>query len=357
MKPEYFAGTADDLHPDLLRIWRQLLASEDLSIDDDFFDRGGDSLLATELMLELRQLTGKTIPETLLFEASTVRTLAERLTQEEPPLLKLAVRIGAPAGDETPLIFFHGDWDTGGFYVEHLARKLGPEVPLIAVAPHGMGEEPIPLSIQAMAADRLAAVLESQPQGPYRLGGHCVGAIVALETARLLLARGHRIEIVVMIDPPLVVDGEFARMRQQSASESGSPDRSEMEAVSDDAPSIPDIVASPYSTPGVSERYGNCLSIYRPAPLPVPLALFMSVFDGTPWRGLSDQSELFEVSGDHFDWVTKRADALADRLRSSLHRNRRDAAPGGWPRLVLRFAITTTHVMNWFRPHGAIRND
>ena len=51
--------------PRLLRIWSRLLETSDLSIDDDFFDKGGNSLLATELMLELRKLTGKALPDSL----------------------------------------------------------------------------------------------------------------------------------------------------------------------------------------------------------------------------------------------------------------------------------------------------
>ena len=162
------------------------LEASDLSIDDDFFDKGGNSLLATELMLELRQLTGKALPDSLLFESSTVRALAQRLSEKETPRAKAAVRVGAASDGAKPLLFFHGDWSWGGFYVEHLARKLGSEISLIAVAPHGPGGEPIPPSIEEMAADRLPAILEAQPTGPYRVAGHCVGGIVAFETARLL---------------------------------------------------------------------------------------------------------------------------------------------------------------------------
>ena len=63
-------------------------------------------------------------------------------------------------------------------------------------------DEPIPRSIEAMAADRLPLVQEAQPQGPYRLAGHCNGALLAFETARLLVADGHSVEWVAMIDPP-----------------------------------------------------------------------------------------------------------------------------------------------------------
>ena len=71
------------MRSEILRICIRLLEAPDLTIDDDFFDKGGDSPLATELMLELRQLTGKPLPDSLLFESSTVRALAERLGEKE----------------------------------------------------------------------------------------------------------------------------------------------------------------------------------------------------------------------------------------------------------------------------------
>src|SRR5271156_1004150 len=202
MTTESAVDGLDLLRAEILHIWSRLLESTDLTVDDDFFDKGGDSLVATELMLELRQLTGKALPDSLLFESSTVRSLAQRLSEKETPRPKAAVRVGAASDDAKPLLFFHGDWTRGGFYVEHLARKLGSEISLIAVAPHGSGGEPIPPSIEEMAADRLPVILEAQPTGPYRLAGHCVGGIVALETARLLMKLNHQVETVVMIDSP-----------------------------------------------------------------------------------------------------------------------------------------------------------
>src|SRR5277367_5860799 len=151
MTGEAFGDRVHLLRSEILRICSRLLESTDLSIDDDFFDKGGDSLLATELMVELRKLTGKALPDSLLFESSTVRSLAQRLSEKEPPRAKAAVRVGAASDVAKPLLFFHGDWTWGGFYVEHLARKLAPEFSVIAVAPHGPGGEPIPPSIEAMA--------------------------------------------------------------------------------------------------------------------------------------------------------------------------------------------------------------
>lgn len=70
----------DAWHAQLLGLWKKYLKTDDVSIDDDFFEKGGDSLLALDLQLELQRLTGQELPESILFEASTVRALAKRLS-------------------------------------------------------------------------------------------------------------------------------------------------------------------------------------------------------------------------------------------------------------------------------------
>jgi acyl carrier protein len=70
----------DSLYAPLLQLWRKFLKTEDISIDDDLFEKGGDSLMAIDLWLELQRLTGRQLPDSILFEASTVRALAKRLS-------------------------------------------------------------------------------------------------------------------------------------------------------------------------------------------------------------------------------------------------------------------------------------
>ena len=315
MTSESFVDAPDQLRSEILRICIRLLESPDLTIEDDFFDMGGNSLLATELMLELRQLTGKALPDSLLFESSTVRALAERLGEKEAPQPKPVVRVGAASEGATPLVFFHGDWTRGGFYVEHLARKLGPEVSLIAVAPHGPGGEPIPASIEEMAADRLPAILAAQPTGPYRLAGHCVGGIVALETARLLTKLNHRVE-VAMIDSPRVVGGQV--LRTQGADGRGNA------GADDDPVAAPDDIPVRPATPEFDwgfEAYESRLAAYSPTPLPVRLLVLASEYDGRDWIRLSDDADLLELPGRHFDLVTTRINDLARSLTSWLAGN------------------------------------
>jgi oxalate---CoA ligase len=343
MTAEIVGAGVERLSSEILRICGRLLETSDLTIDDDFFDKGGDSLLATELMLELRKLTWKALPDSLLFESATVKALAQRLSDKETPRPKAAVRIGASDGAE-PILFFHGDWTTGGFYLEHLARKLGPEVSLIAVAPHGIGDEPIPPSIEDMAADRLPAILDAQPKGPYRLAGHCVGGIVALETARLLVARNHQVEAVVIVDSPLMIAGHISTASREAVSGGGDAGSHGLVAASDDVPTIPDNFEDSVE---IWERYGECLARYSPAPLSVPRLIFAAEFDGRPWSRLSENAELFESRGGHFDWVTGGIDVLSGKLRSWLRTKRENTSVDG----VRESRLATKTIGNQARPN------
>jgi oxalate---CoA ligase len=68
------------LHAELLQIWKKLLKVETLSIDDDFFEMGGNSLLSMDLHFEIERLTGEALPESFLSESSTIRALAHALS-------------------------------------------------------------------------------------------------------------------------------------------------------------------------------------------------------------------------------------------------------------------------------------
>jgi surfactin synthase thioesterase subunit/acyl carrier protein len=291
------------LRAELLEIWKTLLDSNVLTIDDDFFEKGGDSLLATEMVLEIERRLGISIPDSLLFEASTIRRLTEILSRTPEVQRKVVYRVSGTTG-QCPLLFFHGDWGNGGFYLKDFARSLGPEQPLVAVAPHGIKGERVPRSLEDMAAQRLQQILDFQPRGPFYLGGHCVGGMVALETARLLVASGHDVHMVAMIDPIWTGAGQPWPTLERQA-----------HAINVEEPNL-------IETPEISQQYQEAMEAYVPVPLPVPVPIlvFSSTFDGRPWHQVSPNFTLFELPGGHFDLVTVRSGIFAAHLRDQLKR-------------------------------------
>jgi len=70
-----------DLDETVLRLWRESLGVVDAGPDDDFFELGGDSLVATRLVARLREVLGVAVPLLLVFDNPTVSELVIELEQ------------------------------------------------------------------------------------------------------------------------------------------------------------------------------------------------------------------------------------------------------------------------------------
>jgi hypothetical protein len=62
-------------------------------------------------------------------------------------------------------------------------------------------------SLREMAAHHLTALRGQCPRGPYFIGGYCIGATVAIEMARQLIAEGEQVLHLFLVDPPLLGGG------------------------------------------------------------------------------------------------------------------------------------------------------
>jgi acyl transferase domain-containing protein len=65
----------------LQAIWVQLLGIEGVRVDDDFFDLGGTSLLAAQLIARIREVYGVRLPMRSVFDTPTVREMAAKITE------------------------------------------------------------------------------------------------------------------------------------------------------------------------------------------------------------------------------------------------------------------------------------
>ena len=73
---------ADELEEKLVAIWRGVLSLDAVGVQDDFFDLGGHSLQAVRLVSAVSGITGQKLSLRTLYEARTIRRLAERLRRE-----------------------------------------------------------------------------------------------------------------------------------------------------------------------------------------------------------------------------------------------------------------------------------
>src|SRR5437764_876494 len=170
----------------LAEIWSELLEQGDIGPEDDFFELGGDSLLAVWLMEEIAERTGWHLPLSLLLEGATIRHLARAVdAQGAQPGMWRGINVH---GTRCPLFWIHGwaellsmrsyfDADQPVFQIQDpLARRWQVKPPL------------------ELSARRYVEELRRiQREGPYQLIGYSFGGVIAYEMARQLLASGERV--------------------------------------------------------------------------------------------------------------------------------------------------------------------
>lgn len=194
------ASTA--LEQALQDLWGQVLGATRVGLDDDFFDLGGHSLLAAKMVNALERSTGYRVPLATLFDASTVRTFARALVNQSSPNDDASMReVQAGAPGKRPFFMLTGDWTRRDFYCRGLANAVNPDQPFYAIPPLPPSSDIRLATIEGMAGAHLAEIRQRQPAGPYRLGGYCIGGLLAYEIASLLRAKGEEVELLLLVDP------------------------------------------------------------------------------------------------------------------------------------------------------------
>ena len=216
----------DALEWQLLQIWEDVLNVHPIGVRDDFFEFGGHSLLAVRLMAKIQEKFGQNIPLAALFQNSTIERLAE-LLQQQTDALPWSPLVTIQAGGTKPPFFCLPGAGGNVIYFYDLARRLGEDQPVYGLQAIGLDGEAQPLTcIEDLAAHYREVLQDVQPQGPYYLGGHSSGGLVAFEMAQQLRDRGHQVALVAIFDseapvpgrPPVGLDWDNARWLTRIAS-------------------------------------------------------------------------------------------------------------------------------------------
>ena len=184
----------------LVAIWSELLGVPRVGIADDFFDLGGDSLLAVEMMTMIHERLGLDLPLGALARTRTIAELDAVIDDDLSGVWGSLVPL-RESGDRTPLFVVHGgSGNVATFPV--LAEALPADQPVYALQWDGLDGSRGSRSIEAMADRYVDEIRSVQAAGPYRLAGQCVGGLVAREMAERLERDGDAVDFVVMYDSP-----------------------------------------------------------------------------------------------------------------------------------------------------------
>ncbi|MGV9674912.1 amino acid adenylation domain-containing protein [Nocardia sp. NPDC003482] len=211
-------------------VFAEVLGAERVGLDDDFFDLGGNSLVATRAVSRLRTLTGAEVRVQWFFTGATVATLSERILaalsrehdfdQDSDAALSVLLPIRAE-GAGNPLFCIHPMYGLSWCYAG-LARYLD-DTPIYGLQSPALTEDGyLPNSLTEMAVRYAAEIRAVQPHGPYRLLGWSLGGVLAHAVATALQGSGEQVELLAMLDSHPDIDvADFRTAIREALAEIG----------------------------------------------------------------------------------------------------------------------------------------
>jgi amino acid adenylation domain-containing protein len=179
----------------LTELWEEALGEMCTSVTADFFEAGGNSLLAMRLLERIGREFDKRISLATFLLAPTIQAIAATLREEkwvDPQTQVFPMRL---EGEKPPLILV----DAGPF-ARPLVRSLGSDQPVFGVALPKLSSLPRQFTVQDVATNLVDALCTSPVEPPYYLAGWSHAGIIAYEAAAQLHARGKEVASLILFD-------------------------------------------------------------------------------------------------------------------------------------------------------------
>ena len=216
---------------ELAALWSKLLGIAEVGVLDDFFELGGNSLVAVRFFARVKKEFGISLPLSTLFQAPSIRPLAQALIEqgyvpkgggaESTNVAAIAVEGAAttpiaavhpsvPGAPSAPMLIRSGQGKLPLFFIHDglgevllyrsLALKLDSSHPVYGLEPERASGQVMHTRIADMARAKVARIRTVQPHGPYLLSGLCAGGVIAFEVARQLQDAGETTAFIGIID-------------------------------------------------------------------------------------------------------------------------------------------------------------
>lgn len=190
--------------------WAQVLRLDAVGRNENFYALGGDSLNVQQMIRVIGDELGVQPAPSDLAGAPTVAQFAEIIaarragssTAPTGRITPTTVLLRPPSQATRDTVFCFAGAGASALSFVPLADRLDPDTAVVAFQAQGLENRAFPdWTIGRAARRHLEDLLSLQPQGPYTLVGHSLGAFIAIDVANRLQALGHHVELVTMLDP------------------------------------------------------------------------------------------------------------------------------------------------------------
>lgn len=198
----------NDTEAKLVLLWCEALRLESVGVTDNYFDLGGTSLQALQLVAAIAAETGIKMPTSVLLERANIRALAGYIEDRRGPGASdadqpLLVPLSAGQNDDLPVLYLVHPIGGQVYVYRELAQQLAGRVRIIGIRTGT--DEPPSSDVSELAAVYLRQI-QDHDNPPCYLGGSSFGGMIAYEMAQQLAAAGRPPRLLVMLDTPDATD-------------------------------------------------------------------------------------------------------------------------------------------------------
>ena len=193
-----YIAPRNDMERQIAEIWREIFKCEEISVQDNFFDLGGYSLLAVRLFHAIEQTVGVRIALSHILEAPTIAQQAIWIighnTMPESSLVTIRSN-----GTKPPLFCIHAI-DGEVMPYGNLAPHLADDQPVYGLRLNVEDVKSETGNMKNLAAKYVAEIRSVQSEGPYFLLGYSFGGVLAFELAQQLYSIGQEVAFLGFFD-------------------------------------------------------------------------------------------------------------------------------------------------------------
>ena len=193
----------DGLLSELFQIWNEFLDVAEDQLDFDFFQLGGHSLMAVDLISEIEKRFGVNLPLSILFEYSTVNSLARRLTEIcAAEVVESGILVKFKEGDPKKVLFFVHGVGLNPLEINTLINHMDEDQTIWGLqSPSILSQKTPPLdNIEDIATLYISEIKKLGYRGSYKLLGNSFGGQIAFEMSKQLIKDGEEVGFLGMID-------------------------------------------------------------------------------------------------------------------------------------------------------------
>jgi thioesterase domain-containing protein len=205
-RPE-FIEPRDELERDLAAIWRETLKLDRIGVEDDFYALGGGSLAVMRMLTAVQERygAGNQLRERIEFFARPTiahqaAILRGALQESESATVSGVERLSD--GRELDPLFCIPGAEADVSYFAAMARHTAPGRSVYGLWNQSLCGHRTSASLEDFASELITRMRGIRPAGPYLVGGHCYGGIVAYEVAQQLAAAGEQVDALLLFDTP-----------------------------------------------------------------------------------------------------------------------------------------------------------